>query len=318
MNSINLRRLLFLSNLMFWGNSIQPFIITQADITAGLTINESGLWELGESVTFNDQYGIVVNTQDVVIDLKGYTIDGLQQGNVAIQIMSNNCRLLNGTLKNSVGTAIEIINSSGVYINEINIGDCRSGFLVLASDYTTIDSCSIIGAQESNILIEDSPYTSLAQITITNGSNEGIAIIGNSGDSLLNQIKISNCTGQGIRVSSDGVILKAIIIFFIAGDGIIMTGNDLEMSLCSISLNNGNGCRISGLNAMLQQCNFGKNGKDGILLESTTANTEITGGQSSGNSAIGINNLGSTSNKAHYVDARFNKIRDFWRIINTP
>src|SRR5580700_744914 len=77
--------------------------ITQEDIQNGLIITQSGLWILQEDVTFNQQYAIVVNVANVVIDLNGYVIDGTNQGQTAIRVSNESCLIRNGVIQGAAG-----------------------------------------------------------------------------------------------------------------------------------------------------------------------------------------------------------------------
>ena len=291
--------------------------ITQADIDSGLIIDQPGTWELIENLTFTTPYAIIITSTGVSLNLNNYSIRGDNLGQVAIQISNSDCHILNGTIENSTSTAIEISQSSGVSIENITYQNCSASISVLDSEYTNIASCTVIHSENTAISVNNSPYTTLKNITITECLSDCVVITGTSNSSFLNQIQVSHSTGtNGIKISSDMITLKGIVAFSLAGNALAIEGNNVEMCFASIGLNNGHGCIISGSETHLQQCSFSKNNGDGILLQATSTNTSIINSLSSGNSHIGINNLGANSNQLNSTLCCNNGVRDLWRIIN--
>lgn len=308
--------ILLLSIVSCW-TIIQSLTITQPEIENGLVIDQPGSWELVENVTFNTPYAIMVTSTGVSINLNGYTIKAVHNDQIALQIQESDCHISNGQIENSNGIGIEVINSSGVSIERMTYLNCLQAISITDSEYTNIDSCSIIHSQQTAILINNSPYTTLKNITITECSGDGVTISGTSHDSFLNQIQISDSTViHGIKISSNTVTLKGIIAFSLIGNALVIEGNHVSAYLASIGLNNGHGCIVSGTETLLQQCSFTKNTGDGILLQITSANTNIINSSSSGNGHIGINNLGANSNQSNSTLCCNNGLRDLWRIIN--
>ncbi len=311
---------LFLSGTLFifCGAYAENFIITQDDIENGLIIAESGIWELAETVTFDVNHAIEIEVPDVILDLKGYAIEALEQGNNAITVNQVNCQIVNGIIRNTASTAISITTASGVTVNGIVIQNCFAGIYIANSDFITTSSCVINGSQDVGILAINAPYTVLENITITNSNSDGIILTGNSEGSSLNQITISQCTGSsGIMINTDDVVLRSIVLSKLTGDAIVLNGNNTKVTFASVALNDGNGCVIAGTGTILQQCTFSSNGLNGILLQNTAASTQVINCQSSGNTKIGINNLGATSNRGSFSYAMFNKVRDLWRFVIT-
>lgn len=296
---------------------IHCLTITQADIENGLIIDQPGSWELFENVTFNTPYAIIVTSTGVSINLNSYSIKAAHSGQIALQVQESDCHISNGIIENSNGIGIEVINCSGVSIEKMIYLSCSQAISIIDSEYTNIGSCSVIHSQDTAIFINNSPYTTLKNITITECSGDGVIISGTSHDSFLNQIQVSDSTViQGIKISSDMITLKGIVIFSLRGNALVIEGNHVSIYLASIGLNNGHGCIVSGIETLLQQCSFTKNTGDGIRLQITSANTNIINSSSSGNGHIGINNLGANSNQSNSTLCCNNDVRDVWRIIN--
>src|SRR5690348_3263332 len=74
------------------------FTISQADLVSEYIINQSGTWQLTESVTFTNPQAISIVADNVTLNLQGYTIDGQEVGGCAILISGSNCTVVNGAI----------------------------------------------------------------------------------------------------------------------------------------------------------------------------------------------------------------------------
>jgi hypothetical protein len=296
---------------------VQATPINQADIESGLTIDQSGSWQLVENITFTCQYGIIINAPDVTLDLQGYTIDGQETGQCALSVRADNCHILNGIIKATADTAITLENTIGTQVSKVTMQECQQGIQITNCQYSTIQDCIVQTPNTTGLIVTDSNYTTISGITVQGSKADGVLIEGSSDGSALAHAIVFGCTGTAISLSSNAISLTGLVIYKNGANGIVIAGNDIALTGLSCSLNGGNGLLISGQGALIQRAAIGANAQDGIHLSASSANTKIAGGISSGNTLIGINNLGATSNTAAHVDVRVNKVRNLWRIINS-
>ncbi len=318
------RNILFITTILLYTcNSIQadPLIypIYQNDVQNGLVITQPGTWQLQEDVTCYGTYGISITSANVTLDLHGYTISTQEQCQQAIEVTGSACTISNGTIAGTSNVTGIVINSTeGSHIVRITCKECATGISITSSDFSFLSQCTVSSCLSHGIVVQNASATTIKNCLVQACGAEGIIIGAGSANTTLNQVGITAGNISGIRIDSDDVIVTYGVVTNSRGDGITINGNNVSLNTCSIARVTGNGCTISGNNTQIQYGLYSGNDGDGIQLTSTSTLTQLTAIMVNGNHAIGINNLGATSNRAYMVFCSKNVIRDFWRIVNTP
>lgn len=153
----------------------------------GITISNPGNYTLSETVTPSGVSTalIVINTDDVVLDLAGHSLNGSNVSSAGILVNGRkNITIRNGNLNSVAGFNIAITSgSSDVRLENITITNSGSAHSIsIGSGHVKLSQVSIIGS------------SAIA---------DGIFVATGLNDITLDSIRISNTAGNGISVGRD-------------------------------------------------------------------------------------------------------------------
>ena len=267
------------------------------------TINSSGAYYLTKNITVSGSTaGITVSADNVVVDLKGFTLTGGGSGGVAgISIGSQkNVVVRNGIITNwNIGgisasgcsnaifekllTTLGVVGTGLAAGTDCIIRDCISSYNG-GGGFTSGDGCSLLNC-------------------VGTGNASPISV---GGFSLGNSVTVLNCkatnngsssNAPGFRVVDNCLISHCTSSENFSGDG-INTGKGCRVVDCTVAGNSGNGISIQN-GGTIQGCTVRSNGANGII---GVNNCSFTGntcdgnntGNSSSNGGILANGTGST------------------------
>jgi parallel beta-helix repeat protein len=172
------------------GKEIPPNVITSCPYT----INSPGTYELNQNISSTGTC-ITINTDNVELDCKGYTIDGTD-ALYSYGVIDNGFD--NITIKNCIITNFYW----GIFFfNGANFG--------------TLTNNTIISNIDNGIYLENSVYNILTNNTISSNSGwGGIRIWSGSNNNILTNNTIKNNTDGIILVSNSNNILTSNIVYF--------------------------------------------------------------------------------------------------------
>jgi len=276
------------------------FFITQADIDdGGYTITAPGVYCLAESVELNegDLVAITIqNTSDVILDLKGHTIDcsDTVDVNVAgIEVENSlNCIIRNGAIKNALGDAIRLTTSvSHSLIHSIDCSNVGCGISVGdANPYTILKSCRVTDMDSSGFFV-GGDYTILIDCVAEDGEEEAVGFFVNSDsvgaclkdckardldkgfvvDAGAECVQLSHCAAIGcfiIGFECDGLQVECVacVAQVNAGAGFSIAGSGCILRNCASQANEGAGFSIAGPSCALRDCSVTSGGGTGFLI----------------------------------------------------
>ncbi len=258
-------------------DQIEPRTIVNAANTPGdagdvFIIRQPGSYYLTTNlIASGNQNGITIKTNNVTLDLNGFTVQSLSTninisgiylppGNVA------NLTVRNGTIVswggNGTGDGSGVFAPSDVSQNlvfeHLNISGC--GYGIQLSGPGVVRDCNVVGCIKNGISLNYEVPDQVIQKSIVSGcmAND------NGWNGIYATGIISGCTAN-----DNGV------------DGI--EGDKATISGCTTSYNTGNGLRIFN-RCSVSACVSDDNVSAGILVEEDS--NQITGNQCSGNDAI--------------------------------
>ena len=270
--------------------------------TVGYTITSPGNYMLSESfsaVAGNSTAIIQINTDDVVLDLGGHTINGLgaagkgilingkknisvQNGylnsvqgiNVHVAANSKNIQIDTLSLTNP-GTSIDIqLDASNVKMSNITIiGNGSVGNCIVTANALgdlTFENIRISTINGKGIMLGNNCYNvrmKNIQIDTCSGSNNAIALGTSCYDILLDTFRCSNISSDGITLgsSSYGVIIKNGFLTNCTGNGILLNSDTHGIHLSGITITGcANGMQSLGTNgSIIENCTVSKSNGTG-------------------------------------------------------
>jgi parallel beta-helix repeat protein len=284
-------------------NSGCDFLIKKSDFNGDtLTLSAPGVYCLAESIDLAITPGIVVASDNVLLDLNQHVLK-ITGGDEAIHIVGRTCvTVKNGSIQGS-GGGIKIAGSSNhVTIQDIKIlgsTGAHDGIQVDSSDDIAIEHCQAHeGARDGFRLVAANRVTLKQCSSNENTTGHGFNIDSDCNDCCLLACKAYNNTGGsllGVGFNIDGArhVLTNCVAnankeenFQVRGSDHVLTrcsgsgsttvhGYDIIASNCVLdhcnSLNNAlDGFKIQGKQNRLESCTATENGSEGFRLATDT------------------------------------------------
>ncbi len=251
--------------------------------------------------------GITIWTNNVSIDLNGFTMDG-GGGQNGIQSPYNNIRICNGTLLNWEN-AISMPMANNVQIDGITVAGCDRAFdlyryakvahcqidhrgssysAIRVADSCQISDCILSGGQSSGIYADND-----AQITRCSISGFGYYGIQCGANSQIADCMLSSNHMQGIHTTDNALVLRCQSLFN-GWDGFYVGGGS-KVEQCLANGNSMNGIGV-GSSSVVQDCNVRNNGRHGIEAPNDCLiknNNCIGNGTTNGYAGIYVSSAGS-------------------------
>lgn len=286
-------------------NNINALSLNAAANSSVVIINQPGKYTIDKNLIFSPQNnnvtGILINTSNVTLDLKGYAIwQNNSSSNfslISVTAGLSNINIINGTLANCTGVALMVNTGTKITINSLAINNCQATGLQLTK-------CN-------NSLITE---TYVTNCVINSNSNGG------SGTE-LSGILLDSCTNIKITESASNNHINNLAGGTTNGFKLINCNN------CTVSNCNSNAHQAAITNGLLIQnvksCMF-KNCKANNNLATQIIDTNGVAGfnliysinchlddcqaqaNSSGNTAYGFKLLNSQYNKLNNCEASYN------------
>ncbi len=218
--------------------AIQPtdrVTINPQSITLPYTISEPGSYVLTGNIVAPPAYtgaGIVITSDDVTLDLNGFTLHGVPMAGDAIKADAagflHRVSIKNGNVSGGWAFGVNLTQAQECSLSDLRVDGCSS-VGVFVGRYSTIDHC-----------------------TSSNNSFQGFsAALG----AVITGCIAHNNGASGITCELNSVV-KDCVVFFNAEDG-IQTLRYCVVENCSAQLNTGDG--IDAKNSLVRGCTSGEN-----------------------------------------------------------
>jgi parallel beta-helix repeat protein len=249
------------------------------------TITFAGAYYLTTNLTgVSGTNGITIAANNVVLDLKGYSLVGVPGSMEGIVVSGNHTNLWigNGTIRNWDLDCIDALNSQSSRFTDLTIiGSGNTGLRPGPTSFLT--GCVSIANAQEGFLAFDHCY--LSECAARNNGAAGI--------SAGNDCRITDCQAQfnnsdGIAVGT-GCSISGCTSANNVNSG-ISTGSGCTISHCATA-NNNNGI-LAGADSLISVCTALANTNYGISLSS---NSVVTACAASGNDNFGIAIQGANS-----------------------
>ena len=266
-----------LANLFAQGNltppgAPAPTMITLSQIeprtpisSLPYTITNPGSYYLTANLTgISGSDGIIIKTNDVTLDLKGFTLRGVPGSDNGINVLSpvRNIAIRNGVLEAWGTDGVNAYNGYGGVLEGLRVSNC-SALGIYAGDNWTVETCFASGNTGQGIYVANN--STIRDCTVKNNGNAGIVTSG------INCV-ISSCEASG---SPGGFSLASYcIIQDCAASG--NTNGILVLIACTI-----------------KNCNTCGNTSDGIYIVGNDC--QVVGNTCSGNGKYGIEIYGNAN-----------------------
>ncbi len=299
-------------------------------ISGQLILNNPGSYYFTTNVTANGGYGIIIQTDNVSIDLAGFTLSGgagASSDGILVNGTYTNLAVYNGTIRNwgSVGIdasqstgsrfeSLKIFKNNGAGLLAGNLSQVRGSSvsanngdgISLGMDSTAVE-ISAVGNNGRGIAVRDD--CSIKNSTASANTNGGIyaglnclifqCVVFNNSNSILTSV------GTGIIVSNNSSVVECLANYN-SGSGIVL-GMDCTVRGCTVIHNPGNAITTMD-NCRIVDNNCVANGS-GILVFG--AGSRIDGNNSNSNQFDGIQIANAAGNLVIRNKAQGNVQKDF-------
>lgn len=243
-----------------------------------VTISAPGYYYLTNHWSFTTAWGISITTNNVVLDLNGFTITGNTEGGGAIGGYSGTTNIVirNGFISGVKGTAIQLNATVGAIVENMVLNDNFGGITVgtdsqvrnclvqgstktagiTTSHRCAVTDCRVYNCKTAGIYINDN-CTVYNSTTISNGA---YGICGQNGDVIRSCLSVNN-KNAGILVQLTSRIESCQSIGN-SGDG-ITGGNFSTLTDCTAAGNTNYGVYL-GNHGTLRQCTSLQNRNSGF------------------------------------------------------
>ncbi|HRN77649.1 MAG TPA: right-handed parallel beta-helix repeat-containing protein [Candidatus Dependentiae bacterium] len=245
-------------------------IIMQSDIP--YTIDAPGVYCVGEDIDASvGSIGIdILSTENVVLDLRGHTIDGGSTSGSAIRVStSNNVVVQNGRVQRKNGPGISMATSTRVTVRNMQINNIVSGGIGISGDDCTIDGCDIASVSlGAGINITAGSNRAVIENCIVRSGATGILSSTTSPNCTIRNCECSNNTSIGFDIRGDNNVIDNCVALGNVGAGVNGVGFDISGANCQVknssSVGNRVGIDLNGVTT-IELCN-------NIVNGNTTAN----------------------------------------------
>jgi parallel beta-helix repeat protein len=245
--------------------SALPFTITNPG-TYYLTTNLTGI------------SGILVNTNDVTIDLNGFTLTGGTGDGIVAGTSRTNLAVFNGTVRNWVnGMNINARYSRAERVLAYNNGGAGLG---LGTEEGMVIGCAAVSNHINGIVVGANSLVKDC-VSIFNGS--GIVVVG-AGTTVLSSIASSNMSTGITGLGINGIVIKDCTATG-NGDRGIEASKRIVVSGCTACGNLNDGIAVAGDSLVLGDLAVGNtnNSSAGIHVFSGSTGTRVEGNSVNGN-----------------------------------
>ncbi len=190
-----------------------------------------GTWSLENPL--GDHGSIYV--PEVELDLGGRPWTGLRIPGDEALVDGISITNSTGTGILALGDGISVRNASIGYRPDLSPAPVQGPALDAVGSGASI-SGAWLGAQEVALRLQGSSY----RVSWTNVSMGDTGVLASNGG-IVEDTLVEGCSGEGIRIEGDGVVLRLVTVRENGGDGIVVLGNSVTISVVSIYNNTGLG-----------------------------------------------------------------------------
>ncbi|HRN77646.1 MAG TPA: right-handed parallel beta-helix repeat-containing protein [Candidatus Dependentiae bacterium] len=245
-------------------------IIMQSDIP--YSIEAPGVYCLGEDIDASaGNVGIgIISTDNVVLDLRGHTIDGGGTTNNAIQVLSSdNIVVQNGRIVRTDVDAIAVSSSSRVIIRDMQINNVTSDGISIGGNDCTVERCEITLFTATGINITAGAERAVIEDCIIRNGVRGIQSSTTSPNCTINNCECSGVTTAGFDIRGANNVVNDCV----ASGNTIAAGVGFDIS--------GANCQVKNSSAVGNNVGIDLNGVTTIHLCNNIVNgntADFTGG----------------------------------------
>ena len=255
---------------------------SQLTKSGGIVISEPGIYILTEALTIDAPIGILVQTNDVTLDLNGFTITSLFDQILPLVIEESDTVLIkNGTF----------VGGQGIFVN--------------ASQGVTLDSIAVTYPTQNGIQMSGVLAALINNCVVRNGAQAGILTDTDSANVVIRNAIVSECQGNGLDLQATGLIVTDCNVQDNGGNGIAISNSAQAHLLRAVVDNNGgNGIAVDA-------------SVNGIDIESSRVMGNVGVGciDYGATLASWVNNLASGNGNGDYQDVKavaLSKASSFW------
>ena len=262
-------------------DQLEPRTIVNAANTPGDALNtfritQPGSYYLTGNLTgVSGKSGISISSSGVILDLNGFTLQGVAGSLVGINIsgvLATGVSIRNGTIRNWPSGGLNGLTCTNSEVSHLRIQNSGQGLRM--AEGANVHDCVVEGG---TVGISTGDHSIVRNCISVNNTGTGIHVSDGSG--------ISHCStegGAGIS-TDDGAAVTACVVLSPTGIG-FEVGNNVSLTQCSVRESGGAGF-ATGARCTLTACTAESSGALGILAGtgSTVADCQV-----SNSSGIGI------------------------------
>jgi parallel beta-helix repeat protein len=266
----------------------------------GNVVNTDKIQRNGTLYTFtaNINDSIIVQKSNIIIDGKGYTLQGSGIGRGFMLYGINNVTVKNTKIKD-FGYGVDLESSNNSIVSGNTITNSTEGVYVVLSNNSAV-SGNIITNSNFGVSLESSNNDVVSGNTITNSTNT-VVYLQSSNSSIVSGNTITNTISYGIRlVSSNGSVVSGNTVTnstytgvcLESSNSIVVSGNTITINQYGVYLGSSNGSVVSGniiTNTTIT----------GVYLRSSNS-IVVSGNTITNNTAYGVYLYSSSNNNKIY------------------
>ena len=223
-------------------------------ISGQLILNNPGSYYFTTNVTANGGYGIIIQTDNVSIDLAGFTLSGgagASSDGILVNGTYTNLAVYNGTIRNWGSVGIDASQSTGSRFESLKIFK-NNGAGLLAGNLSQVRGSSVSANNGDGISL--GLHSTVAESFALGNSGRGIVVRDDC--SIRNSTANANTNG-GIFAGQNCLVSQCVVVSnnnpnFSLGTGIIVSNNSSVVE-CLANYNSGSGI-VLGMDCTVRGC----------------------------------------------------------------
>lgn len=153
----------------------ETIISVNSGVSKLLTLREPGKYILDEHLNFapgtSSSSGITITADNVLLDLRGYTIAQQDQSAkftaITITPNRNNITISNGTISQCTGLGLAIQNNcSNITLTQLNVNQCGGAIQILNTNNCWLNQLQLTNQQQSGLQLQQCTNFKLSEIAV--------------------------------------------------------------------------------------------------------------------------------------------------------
>jgi parallel beta-helix repeat protein len=277
-----------------------------APVGAPVVTSDQITYNFTGNIAYPTYYGVIVQRSNVVIDGKGYTVQGNQSGNGLYLASISNVTVKNVNVRSFVYGIYLSGSSNCTVIGNNATSNFFSGILIYSSSCSEVIGNVATANGEAGVYLSGSSNNAVTGNMVATNTQAGIALYSSSGNTISGNNATANIyNGNGIYIRNycSNNTVSGNSMASNGGDGILLENTSNNTVIGNTATSNGaNGIGLSSSpNNTIVGNSVTANSFSGIALVASSSNNTIAGNSVTSNNIFGVflNSFSNTSSFFH-------------------